>query len=198
MNILIYDDHEFVTEAIESYFLKQSHEIKLVRKHNVSDTLAYLHDNDVEIIISDLLSDEDVGFSLFEQVFHLYPHIKIIVYTSVTNEFIKDMLLEMGVTEIINKKEPLNSLWNSVQTLCQNITRPTKKTNAKLVKLTKKEKEIALLLAKGLSAKEIADLLSSSVNTINNQKNNLLDKFGCTNSTELIVKLAQSGLITLL
>ena len=64
MNILIYDDHEFVTEAIESYFLKQSHEIKLVRKHNVSDTLAYLHDNDVEIIISDLLSDEDVGFSL--------------------------------------------------------------------------------------------------------------------------------------
>ena len=62
MNILIYDDHEFVTEAIESYFLKQSHEIKLVRKHNVSDTLAYLHDNDVEIIISDLLSDEDVAY----------------------------------------------------------------------------------------------------------------------------------------
>ena len=86
-------------------------------------------------------------------------------------------------------------MWNSVQTLCQNITRPTKKTNTKLVKLTKKEKEIALLLAKGLSAKEIADLLSSSVNTINNQKNHLIKKFNCNTSPELVAKLFRMGYI---
>ncbi|MBL0191897.1 MAG: response regulator transcription factor, partial [Saprospiraceae bacterium] len=70
-----------------------------------------------------------------------------------------------------------------------------KKSKPSIPKLTKREKEISQLMAKGLAAKEIADILGSSPNTINNQKNRLLEKFECTNSTELVVKLAQMGLM---
>ena len=64
--------------------------------------------------------------------------------------------------------------------------------------LTKREKEIAILLTKGFSAKEIAEVIGSSQNTINNQKNAMLEKFDCVNSTELIVKLSQMGLLGIL
>jgi DNA-binding NarL/FixJ family response regulator len=198
MNILIYEDHAFVTQAIEDFFLAQSKNINIVQKHTIADVINYINEYDIEIIVSDLLSDEDAGFKLFEHVFKFFPHIKIVVYTGVSSEFIKKSLMEMGVSRIINKKQPLIELWQTVSDLCQTLTPSPSKVIAKTPLLTKKEKEIALLLAKGLSAKEIADLLSSSVNTINNQKNNLIEKFGCTNSTELVVKLAQAGLITLL
>jgi DNA-binding CsgD family transcriptional regulator len=48
-------------------------------------------------------------------------------------------------------------------------------------------------MARGMAAKEIGILTQSSVNTINNQKNHLLAKFGCMNGAELVSKLTQMG-----
>ena len=63
--------------------------------------------------------------------------------------------------------------------------------------LTPKEKDIVRYLARGMSAKEIAALTQSAVNTINNQKNHLLAKFECMNTTELISKLTLMGYMKL-
>jgi len=64
--------------------------------------------------------------------------------------------------------------------------------------LTSRERDIAMLLAKGCSSKEIAETLGLSQNTINNQKNAMLEKFNCINSVDLIVKLTQMGMIGIL
>jgi DNA-binding CsgD family transcriptional regulator len=48
-----------------------------------------------------------------------------------------------------------------------------------------------------MSAKEIAALTQTAVNTINNQKNHLLAKFECMNTTELISKLTLMGYMKL-
>jgi DNA-binding NarL/FixJ family response regulator len=53
------------------------------------------------------------------------------------------------------------------------------------------------IVARGMSAKEIAALTNSVVNTINNQKNHLLAKFEYMNTTELISKLTLMGYIKL-
>jgi DNA-binding CsgD family transcriptional regulator len=63
--------------------------------------------------------------------------------------------------------------------------------------LSPKEKEIVRYMARGMAAKEIAVLTGSAVNTINNQKNHLLAKFECMNSTELVSKLMQMGYMKL-
>ncbi|MBK7869985.1 MAG: PAS domain-containing protein [Saprospiraceae bacterium] len=59
-------------------------------------------------------------------------------------------------------------------------------------KLTKREKEVLLLLAEGKSTKSIASQLFVSVNTIETHRRHLLSKFGVKNSVELIAQASSA------
>ncbi|MBK7700365.1 MAG: response regulator transcription factor [Saprospiraceae bacterium] len=50
-------------------------------------------------------------------------------------------------------------------------------------------------MTKGMSSPEIAEKLGLSHNTINNQKNHMIKKFGCNSSTELVAKLFRQGFL---
>jgi DNA-binding NarL/FixJ family response regulator len=197
MYILLYDDHNFVTGAISAYIKEQIQGCCTLRCHTIEEAIHSLSMNEVNLVISDVLSDEDAGFTIFELLAKKYPHTKVVAYTSITNPFIIQSLSDLGVSAVVNKKESIENLWQIVRKIVLD-TKVKSKNVTPVIYLTKREKEIADLLTKGLSAKEIADKLGSSQNTINNQKNAMLEKFDCVNSTELIVKLTQMGLIGIL
>ncbi len=52
--------------------------------------------------------------------------------------------------------------------------------------LTRREKEILLCIAEGLSSKQIAHRLDISENTVSNHRKNMLSKTGARSSAELI------------
>lgn len=117
----------------------------------------------------------------------------MIVYSSLKDELVHNFLYEYGVVGIVNKSRGLEELWQLVE-VAYLTTEYKKKSNGSLPPtLTPKEKEIVKYLSKGLTAKEIAVLTNSAVNTINNQKNHLLAKFDCLNTIELISKLTLIG-----
>lgn len=68
-------------------------------------------------------------------------------------------------------------------------------TENKELKLTKREKEILTLAQDGLASKNIADILSISVNTVNNIRATLLKKTGAKNIAELIASASKQGVI---
>lgn len=197
MKVLLYDDHIFVTEAIAAYFTAKDPGVDIDQCQTISAVKECLTIHVPDIIISDVLSDEDAGFSLFHHILQTYPGIKIIAYTSISNSFIIQSLLDLDVSRVINKKESLAHLWAIVLEIYEDNNKQ-KNIGKPLIQLTSREKEIVLYLKEGFSAKEIGDLLGTSVNTINNQKNTLLEKFECTNSTDLVIRLAQMGLISVL
>ncbi|HMR90102.1 MAG TPA: response regulator transcription factor [Saprospiraceae bacterium] len=194
MNILVYDDHKFVTEAIFQFISKQNKANVTATCNTIDEVKEVMSKNKVDILVSDLLSNEDAGFTLIEFIFKNYPETKIIIYSSVTSEFIIDALLDMGVSKFVNKIDSLDVLWENIEEIYENIE-PVHHKYYQSLRLTKREKEIVSLLSQGLAAKEIANILGSSPNTINNQKNALLEKFNCLNSIDLVVKLSQMGLI---
>jgi len=196
MKILVFDDHSFVTDTISTFLqAKNTTVFKATKKNEVLDILK---NQQVDLLISDVLTDQEIGLSLFEEVRGLFPDLDILVYSSIQSDFVKQCLLDLGVLAIIDKKNTLETIWQTILEI-ENI----KKLNLnqrinviqELPKLTPKEIEICKLLALGLSAKEIADKTNSSTNTINNQKNNLLEKFNCSNSTELVLKLTSLGFL---
>jgi DNA-binding NarL/FixJ family response regulator len=197
MKIALFDDHLFVVNTL-SDFLKQQEGIEIAGiATNTKDILRILEDNEVDILISDVLTDEEIGLGLFEEIQARKFPIQIIVYSSINSDFVKHFLFDYGVVAFVNKKEPLENLWQAMQLVFYNTRYQVNGDSEPPPKLTPKEVEIARYLAKGLAAKEIAVLTSSSVNTINNQKNNLLLKFNCSNSTELTLKLLQMGYLKL-
>jgi DNA-binding NarL/FixJ family response regulator len=181
MKIAIFDDHEFVIDSIVT-FLKQKPEVEIV------GTAKNKHD-----ILKLLSTQEEIGLSLFEEIQKKGFASKVIVFTNITSEFIKDYLFDYGVVAFLNKKESIENLWETIKVAYQNTKYQSQVSTNLPPTLTLKEKEIVGFLAKGLAAKEIAILTNTSVNTINNQKNHLIEKFNCTNSTELAIKLIHMG-----
>ena len=55
-----------------------------------------------------------------------------------------------------------------------------------------RELEVLALIAKGKSSKHIADILGTSVHTVNNQRKHMLKTTGAENMAELIVRYIKS------
>ena len=83
---------------------------------------------------------------------------------------IKSLLFNIKELYIQNKPEHYNSL------KCRN-------------KISEREKEVALLLMKGQSTKNISEKLQISFNTVESHRKNLLEKFEAKNTPELIHKI---------
>ncbi len=198
MKIAFFDDHQIVLDAMTQYF-KQKKGVEVVgTAKNSLDFINLLKKNEVDIAISDVLTEEELGLEMFEEIQSLKLPVKVVAYSSIHSEFVQQFLFDYGVVAFVNKKDSLDTLWDTVE-IAYLTTQYRKKYTLETPPphLTNKEKDIARYLAKGLVAKEIATLTNNSVNTINNQKNNLIAKFNCTNSVELVLKLTNMGYLKL-
>ncbi|MEQ1629066.1 MAG: LuxR C-terminal-related transcriptional regulator, partial [Gallionella sp.] len=61
--------------------------------------------------------------------------------------------------------------------------------------LSKREREVLSMLAKGMSINEISTLLAISNKTVSTHKSNLMDKMSLTNFADLFRYASEHGLI---
>lgn len=198
MKIALFDDHPIILNGLRDYFSSKKDVEVVGTATKRADVLALLAAQEVDILVSDVITDEELGLELFEEIQRREFPTKVIVYSSLQGELVHNFLYEYGVVGIVNKSKGLEELWQLVEVAYLTTEYKKKNTDGDPPPmLTPKEKEIARYLARGLSAKEIAALTGSAVNTINNQKNHLLAKFECMNTTELMSKLTLMGYLKL-
>jgi DNA-binding NarL/FixJ family response regulator len=197
MTIALFDDHPIILEGLRDYFSKKEGVEVVGTASKKADVMALLEVQEVDILVSDVITDEELGLELFEEIQSREFLTKVVVYSSLQGELVHNFLYEYGVVGIVNKSKGLDELWQLVEVAYLTTEYKKKSSDAPPPMLTPKEKEIARYLARGLSAKEIAALTGSAVNTINNQKNHLLAKFECMNATELMSKLTLMGYMKL-
>lgn len=198
MNIVLFDDHPIILSGLKDYFSQKKDVVVVGAATQKQELLELLQSQDIDILVSDVITDEELGLELFEEIQRRGYKAKVIVYSSLQGDLVHNFLYEYGVVGIVNKSKGLDELWQLVE--LAYLTSEYKKNTGTLSvppTLTPKEKEIAKYLARGMAAKEIAMLTQSSVHTVNNQKNHLLAKFDCMNGTELVMKLTQMGYIAL-
>jgi DNA-binding NarL/FixJ family response regulator len=197
MKIVLFDDHPIIIEGLKSFFSKQEGVEIVGTASKKSEVIALLTTQEVDILVSDVMTDEELGLELFEEIQSMNIETKVIVYSSLQGDLVHNFLYEYGVVAIVNKMKGLDELWQMVEVAYLTTEYKKKDSDEPPPTLSPKEKEIVRYLARGMAAKEIAVLTGSAVNTINNQKNHLLAKFECVNSTELISKLTEMGYMKL-
>lgn len=91
------------------------------------------------------------------------------------------------ITKPINNQKLLDAINKALKQNLQRLKENERNTvlveRARL--LTKREQEIAVLLAEGLPSKKIAKQLGISMNTVEIHRSNILRKMHCTNKVEL-------------
>lgn len=198
MQIIILDDHHVMTHKLNEYFNSVDSCRLLGTFHKSVDIINFLKTNIVDVIITELLTDENLGTDLITMLRENAPKSLIIVFSNFTFDFNKENCLASGANLCITKSEPIGKLHQAIQRLIDiKSTEPgtsfQKKTNN--LHLTIKERIIIEYMIKGMSSQEIAENLGLSPNTINNQKNHMIKKFDCNSSTELVAKLFRQGFL---
>jgi DNA-binding NarL/FixJ family response regulator len=198
MNIIIFDDHQTIIDTLSVYF-KNAKNYKVVGTFTKSkDILNFVKKNTADVIISDLLTDEELGTDLISMLRKNAPESIIIVYSAVTLDFIKESCVEAGADLCISKTDHIDTLHQGIQDILEARSIETEipiKKKPFNMSLTLKERIIIDCMTKGMSSPEIAEKLGLSHNTINNQKNHMIKKFGCNSSTELVAKLFRQGFL---
>lgn len=199
IRLAMVDDHQIVIDGITA-LLKEDKVLEIVATANSAEAmLELLHQNVVDILLTDVVMEGMSGQQLAKEVKNIFPHIKIIALSmsgvgEIVEEMINDadisgyLLKQTGKQELVEaiKKVFNGGIYFQPQILDELAKQANIKTQADEAHLTIREKEIIILLEKNLSSKELASLLHISVHTVETHRKNILKKTDTNNLLSLI------------
>ena len=155
----------------------------------------------VDCVLMDVVMNDDYsGLDAAARIKGAFPHIRIIVVTSMPDAMFLKRAREVGVDSFWYKEVQAAPMLEVLdRTMAGERVWPdsppvTELGLARSPDLTERELEVLRLLAEGLTDKEIAEALFVSVPTVRYHVGNLMGKTGFSSRTELAVKAVRSGI----
>ncbi len=97
--------------------------------------------------------------------------------------------------EILNNYDAAISVMDSAESIEQTLTKLMTNESVEQVELSQREKEIVVAVAKGMSNREVADMLFISTNTVMTHRRNIAAKLDIRNPAGLTIYAIVNGLI---
>lgn len=217
IRVLLVDDHQIVRDGIFALLIKE-HDIDIVGEASNGDELfEKLKFINPDIIILDISLPKMSGIEIAGILSRDYPQIRIIVFSSYTDEETIFKSIRAGARGFLPKDSmredlvaAIHKVYQGFEYLSEKIpntilmdyikkvgNKEEKFSNSRLSNLTKREREILKLIADGLSYKEIGNELFISVRTVETHKNNILQKLELKSTIDLVKFAIKNDLIDL-
>lgn len=205
-NLIIIDDHPIVTEGL-TILLSRVDGISISASFKTGiSALGYPELNKTDIVLLDVFLPDMNGIEVCARIKKMYPRIVVLAMSSQSERSIVMQMIKSGANGYLLKSATIDEFRDCIH-LAMNgkmafsnevklIVEKTDVHDLKAVpKLTKREKEILVLLSKGKSTQEISDLLFLSYLTVQTHRRNLLTKFQVKNAIELMNVVNEHGLL---
>lgn len=207
INIAITDDHPLLSEGLRNILSHQSN-LQVVDCYTSAQQLQEaLKSTEIDILLLDINLSDTNSIELIKPIKKKYPAMHIIML-SVHNEYaVINSCLEEGASGYIQKNasvdeilEGINSIFDGKKFLCsqtKNVLSKKEKDGLNTIpKLTRREKEIMIEAAQGLTTQQIAEKLFISTHTVDSHRKNLIEKFKTSNLSSAITTAIEYGLIS--
>lgn len=208
MKILIGDDHALISSGVVAYFQSIKSDAQFTTAINKNELIAHLQSQQFEVLILDVRFGKDDAREMVTEISQLAPDMKRIALSSHEDELTVKSVLASGFQSYVSKSAPLSEIADAVDAVTQGkqyiSVQLEKKLFASLfssnafeneIQLTKREKEVLEQLQKGLSSKEIAEMLFISEKTVESYRSSLLMKFQVKNVASLVRESILKGYI---
>jgi two-component system, NarL family, nitrate/nitrite response regulator NarL len=201
IKILIIDDHPLVIDGIKTMLKDESYFHIEAAAKTAKDALTFLDGpNAVDVILLDINLPDTDGLKLCELIRAKNKTVKILGLTYVNEAGIITQLIRKGANGYLLKNMEREELISAINQVMDGIVYLSKAANDKIVQqlqsyelnrnsmpvLTRREKEILVLLSEGLTSNEIAAKLFLSNYTVDTHRKNMLQKFNVHNTTALL------------
>ena len=200
--VLIVEDDSMVSQLLEMFIEKSDKYDVAASIEDASLAPLYCSKGDIDLILMDIRTSMRAnGLDAAEIIKQRYPEIKIIICTSMPEYSYLKRAKEIGVDSFWYKQVLEDEFFDLMdRTMAGEKIFPDASPELQLgrassTELTDRELEILRELMTGDSNNEIADRLGISISTLKTHLQNLQEKTGFRNRTELAVKAREIGLV---
>ncbi|PZV83136.1 LuxR family two component transcriptional regulator [Algoriphagus aquaeductus] len=195
LKIVHIDDHLLFAQGIYSLLGNETFIEKLVHAENFQQGLSISSKLQPDLILLDYFLPDSNGLDSLRHLKAVCQESKVIILTMETNPEVMKKCQGAGaigfLPKSISKKELLDAIKNAMSNIptfyfLLPISHSTQRPQSRLNILSKREKQIANLVAEGLTSSEIAKQLFLSDLTVNTHRRNLIQKLGLKNSAQLV------------
>lgn len=206
INILVADRHELIRIGLRTLF-EDYQALRIVAEASRFDGALQLASHyKPNIVLLDSLLDDGDCLEQIPKLLALCPQTKILLFTGSNQEETHIHALRLGVAGIVPKHQStalllkairavsIGQLWfdrNLTQLVLQNQTNQTQKPASAAGTLNSRERKIACMSSKGLTAKKIAAVLSLSEKTVRNQLTLIYEKLSVAGQVALCLQFSQ-------
>lgn len=208
ISVTIVDDHTIVREGLKK-LLEANEEIRVVGEAGTAEeALRQVRSENPDILLLDIGLPEKSGISVLKKISDESLKTKVIVLSMYTDaEYIQEAI-QLGASGYLVKHSAsdvvisaIHSVMDGQSFFSPEVSSYLKDTIRNHINpidtgLTKREKEILILVAEGLTSQNIGDQLYISTKTVNKHRQNIMNKLNIHDVAGLTRYAIENGLIT--
>lgn len=204
IRVFIVDDHPMVQEGIRSLLNNEKGIEVCGYAMTAQSCLGYFINNSADVILMDINLPDMSGIDLCASVKTKYPGIMVLGLSTFNQGSYVNKMMENGASGYVLKNADKEELLEAIREVNKGKTylsfeagQAMRKDSSaeKIPLITRREKEILLLIAEGYTNPEIAGKLFISHSTVDSHRKNLLAKMGMKNTASLIKFAMENKLI---
>ncbi len=202
IKVLIVEDDPMARKLLEIYV---NDSFDYILSHSIESAAMaelYCMKNDVDLILMDVCTAMDAnGLDAAAKIKKSFPKIKIVIVTSQPEFSYIDRARAAGVESFWYKSASAEEIIEVMdrtmagESVYPDTTPTLRLGSAMNIDLTEKELEVLREVVDGEADADIAEKLGMSLRTVKAHIQNMRDKTGFRNRTELAVRVRESGLV---
>ena len=198
MSLYVIDDHPMVRQMIGMWLRRLRPASKVVELEKFSELQAALIKNgEPELFVLDLLLPGVKGATAISDVKKMYPEVPLVVLSAMPSGEARDACLEAGADLYIEKSTDTSEISQAIHDIMKN---DDDDADAEVVvigdiKLSKRQKQLILMLDRGLSNRDIAAELNISEHTVKVHLWRLFRRLGVKSRTQTLHFARTHGLL---
>ena len=198
MSLYVIDDHPMVRQMIGMLLRRLRPASKVVELEKYSELQAALIKNgEPELFVLDLLLPGVKGATAISDVKKMYPDIPLVVLSAMPSGEARDACLEAGADLYIEKSTDTAEISSAIQDILKSDDDEVEGDTVVLgdIKLSKRQKQLILMLDRGLSNRDIAAELNISEHTVKVHLWRLFRRLGVKSRTQTLHFARTHGLL---
>ncbi|MCR4336357.1 MAG: response regulator transcription factor [Candidatus Omnitrophica bacterium] len=208
--IIIADDHTFVRVGLKELINKDPDLMVVAEAKNGQELLDVLVNKKCDLVVMDISMPEMDGVTAIQEIRGKYPKLKTLILSMLKDYTHFHEVMARGACGYMVKDDAPEQLPSAIKTILQGKKfvspsvatmlaerelRSLNESVPSLEILTRREKQILTMIAKGIPNKNIASRLKISIRTVEHHRGNLTDKLGFKDPTSLIKYAIEKGII---
>lgn len=206
IDVAIIDDHPVITRGLTSYCSKHPLITIVSCAAEYRSAIAVIEKYQPDIILLDISIGEINSLDFLNEFLGISPKSAVIIYTAHCHPDYFHRAMKLGAKGYALKKDSLEELMEAIQDVhkggmyfssnlpgnyLESLIRIGPGKRNELDNLTKRELQIANLLAQGKTAQDIAEILFISPKTVRVHRSNVMKKLSCAKSIDLVLRLQE-------